>query len=82
MTPESPLHRALADWRDAERSLASADPADPARASIQADVDRLRARYQDLYEAVEDVAGHGAPYADDERPSTRAERDTRTGVCS
>lgn len=65
MTPESPLHRALAAWREAERRLASADPTDPARAALEADVERLRSGYQELFEAVEDVAGHGAPYVDE-----------------
>jgi hypothetical protein len=65
MTPDSPLHRSLAAWREAERRLAKADAADPTRLALQADVDRLRATYQELFEAVEGVAGHGALYADD-----------------
>jgi len=76
MTPDSPLHRALTAWRMAERRLSLAAQDDPARAGLQAEVERRRLAYQTQFGAVEDVAGHGAPYADDpEDPSAEGESD-------
>ena len=73
MTPDSPLHRALSAWRVAERRLSLAAPDDPARPALAAEVERRRIAYQAQFGAVEDVAGHGAPYADeDEVPTTPA----------
>ena len=66
MTPDSPLHQALTAWRVAERRLSMTAADDPARASLVAEVERRRVAYQAQFDAVEDVAGHGAPYADDE----------------
>jgi hypothetical protein len=65
MTPDSPLHRALSAWRVAERRLALAAADDPGRSALVAEVERRRLAYQAQFGAVEDVAGHGAPYADD-----------------
>lgn len=65
MTPDSPLHRALTAWRVAERRLSMTPGDDPARPSLVAEVERRRLAYQAQFGAVEDVAGHGAPYADD-----------------
>ncbi|HET7828706.1 MAG TPA: hypothetical protein VFL03_04050 [Candidatus Limnocylindrales bacterium] len=65
MTPDSPLHRALSAWRVAERRLSLVSPDDPARPSLVAEVERRRLAYQAQFGAVEDVAGHGAPYVDD-----------------
>jgi hypothetical protein len=64
MTPESPLHRALAEWRAAAYRLDAVAADDPARPLLEAECDRLRRNYQALFEAVEDVAGHGALYVD------------------
>ena len=66
MTPDSPLHRALTAWRVAERRLSTISADDPTRPSLVAEVERRRLAYQAQFGAVEDVAGHGAPYADDE----------------
>jgi hypothetical protein len=66
MTPDSPLHRALTAWRVAERRLSMTRVDDPSRPSLVAEVERRRLAYQAQFDAVEDVAGHGAPYADDE----------------
>ena len=66
MTPDSPLHRALTAWRVAERRLSTISADDPTRPSLVAQVERRRLAYQAQFGAVEDVAGHGAPYADDE----------------
>ena len=66
MTPDSPLHRALTAWRVAERRLSMTGVDDPSRASLAAEVERRRLAYQAQFDAVEDVAGHGAPYTDDE----------------
>ena len=74
MTPDSPLHRALTAWRVAERRLSVTGVDDPSRASIAAEVERRRLAYQAQFDAVEDVAGHGAPYTDDEA-GTRATPD-------
>ena len=65
MTPDSPLHRALTAWRVAERRLSLAPADDPSRPALVAEVERHRLAYQAQFGAVEDVAGHGAPYADD-----------------
>ena len=65
MTPDSPLHRALTAWRVAERRLSMTGADDPSRPSLVAEVERRRLAYQTQFDAVEDVAGHGAPYADD-----------------
>ena len=65
MTPDSPLHQALTAWRVAERRLSMTAADDPARASLVAEVERRRVAYQAQFDAVEDVAGHGAPYADE-----------------
>ncbi len=74
MTPDSPLHRALTAWRVAERRLSMTGVDDPSRASVAAEVERRRLAYQAQFDAVEDVAGHGAPYADDET-ATEADPD-------
>ena len=74
MTPDSPLHRALTAWRVAERRLSMTGVDDPSRASLAAEVERRRLAYQAQFDAVEDVAGHGAPYTDDE-PVTAAAPD-------
>ena len=71
MTPDSPLHRALSAWRVAERRLSLVAPDDPARPALAAEVERRRLAYQAQFGAVEDVAGHGAPYTDD--PADEAE---------
>ena len=65
MTPDSPLHQALTAWRVAERRLSMTGADDPSRPSLAAEVERRRLAYQTQFDAVEDVAGHGAPYADD-----------------
>jgi hypothetical protein len=65
MTPDSPLHQALTAWRVAERRLSMTGVNDPSRPSLVAEVERRRLAYQMQFDAVEDVAGHGAPYADD-----------------
>ena len=36
-----------------------------------AEVERRRLAYQTQFDAVEDVAGHGAPYADNASPAHR-----------
>ena len=72
MTPDSPLHRALTAWRVAERRLSLTGVDDPSRASLTAEVERRRLAYQAQFDAVEDVAGHGAPYTDDEAGPTAA----------
>ena len=72
MTPDSPLHRALTAWRVAERRLSTTGVDDPSRASLVAEVERRRLAYQAQFDAVEDVAGHGAPYTDDEAATTAA----------
>ena len=74
MTPDSPLHRALSAWRVAERRLTLAAPDDPSRPSLVAEVERRRLAYQAQFGAVEDVAGHGAPYVDE--PADDAEGGT------
>ena len=74
MTPDSPLHRALTAWRVAERRLSMTGVDDPSRPSLVAEVERRRLAYQAQFDAVEDVAGHGAPYADDE-PGPAADPD-------
>ena len=74
MTPDSPLHRALTAWRVAERRLSMTAADDPSRPSLVAEVERRRQAYQAQFGAVEDVAGHGAPYADDE-PGPAADPD-------
>jgi hypothetical protein len=51
--------------------MAPAD--DPSRPALVAEVERSRLAYQAQFGAVEDVAGHGAPYADD---ADRVEPDT------
>ena len=66
MTPDSPLHQALTAWRVAERRLSMTAADDPSRSSLVAEVERRRLAYQAQFDAVEDVAGHGAPYADEE----------------
>ena|SRR5690242_6023123 len=73
VTPDSPLHRALSAWRVAERRLSLASPDDPGRPALVAEVERRRLAYQAQFGAVEDVAGHGAPYADD--PADDADRE-------
>ena len=77
MTPDSPLHRALSAWRVAERRLSLAGPDDPSRPALAAEVERRRLAYQAQFGAIEDVAGHGAPYADDpgDRPASDARAD-------
>jgi hypothetical protein len=79
MGSESPLHQALAAWRRAEHRLAETAPDDRARPGLVAEVDALRSRYQALFEEVEDVAGHRAPFADDadelEEPPASPEAD-------
>jgi hypothetical protein len=72
MTPDSPLHRALTAWRVAERRLSTTPAEDPSRASLVAEVERRRLAYQAQFDAVEDVAGHGAPYADDDAATPAA----------
>ena len=72
MTPDSPLHRALTAWRVAERRLSMTGVDDPSRPSLAAEVERRRLAYQAQFDAVEDVAGHGAPYTDDEAGTTAA----------
>jgi hypothetical protein len=72
MTPDSPLHRALTAWRVAERRLSMVDTDDPARAGLLAEVERRRLAYQAQFGAVEDVAGHGAPYVDEPDDEVRA----------
>ncbi len=72
MTPDSPLHRALTAWRVAERRLSMTGVDDPSRASLAAEVERRRLAYQAQFDAVEDVAGHGAPYTDDEAGTAAA----------
>ena len=72
MTPDSPLHRALTAWRVAERRLSMTGVDDPARPALAAEVERRRLAYQAQFDAVEDVAGHGAPYTDDEAATTTA----------
>jgi hypothetical protein len=72
MTPDSPLHRALSAWRVAERRLSLVASDDPARPALVAEVERRRLAYQAQFGAVEDVAGHGAPYADDPADETGA----------
>jgi hypothetical protein len=74
MTPDSPLHQALTAWRVAERRLSMTAADDPSRASLVAEVERRRLAYQRQFDAVEDVAGHGAPYTD-EGDSSRTEPD-------
>jgi hypothetical protein len=74
VTPDSPLHRALTAWRVAERRLSMTGVDDPSRGSLAAEVERRRLAYQAQFDAVEDVAGHGAPYTDDEA-GTRAAPD-------
>ena len=69
MTPDSPLHQALTAWRVAERRLSMTAADDPSRSSLVAEVEGRRLAYQAQFDAVEDVAGHGAPYADDESAS-------------
>jgi hypothetical protein len=71
MTSESPLHRALAAWRQAEHRLQEASPGDPERAALADEVERRRVQYQALFDEVEDVAGHGAPYVNDDAPRRR-----------
>ena len=78
MTPDSPLHRALTAWRVAERRLSMTGVDDPSRPSLVAEVERRRLAYQTQFDAVEDVAGHGAPYADDE--PTRRGRARRRSI--
>ena len=77
MTPDSPLHRALTAWRVAERRLSMTGVDDPSRANLVAEVERRRLAYQAQFDAVEDVAGHGAPYTDDEGGAAAAP-DTNT----
>ena len=74
MTPDSPLHRALTAWRVAERRLSMTGVDDPSRPSLAAEVERRRLAYQAQFDAVEDVAGHGAPYTDDEAGTSRRSR--------
>ena len=78
MTPDSPLHRALSAWRVAERRLALAAADDPGRPALIAEVERRRLAYQAQFGAVEDVAGHGAPYADDPDDAASSEQDRPT----
>ena len=80
MTPDSPLHRALSAWRVAERRLSLAGPDDPSRPALAVEVERRRLAYQAQFGAIEDVAGHGAPYADD--PADEPERDAGAEVPS
>ena len=75
MTPDSPLHRALTAWRVAERRLSMTGADDPSRPSLVAEVERRRLAYQTQFDAVEDVAGHGAPYADDDADAPREPHD-------
>ena len=75
MGSDSPLHQALAAWRAAEHRLEGTTPDDPRRSRLQGDVERIRLRYQALFDAVEDVAGHGAPFTDAPSPADAAERD-------
>jgi hypothetical protein len=80
MTPDSPLHRALSAWRVAERRLSMTGVDDPSRPSLVAGVERRRLAYQTQFDAVEDVAGHGAPYADDaDAPSEPHDAPSTTG---
>jgi hypothetical protein len=71
MGSESPLHKALAAWRIAEHRLDETPPDDPRRASLRGEVERRRLLYKALYQAVEDVAGHGAPFTESPSPATR-----------
>jgi hypothetical protein len=80
MTPDSPLHRALSAWRVAERRLSLVGPDDAARPALAAEVERRRLAYQAQFGAIEDVAGHGAPYADD--PADEPERDVHADAPS
>jgi hypothetical protein len=42
----------LREWRAAERGLAELDPGSDAWASLQVEIERLRLRYQDAFEAM------------------------------
>ena len=75
MTPDSPLHRALSAWRVAERRLALAAPDDPSRSALAAEVERRRLAYQAQFGAIEDVAGHGAPYVDEPGDEPKGDAD-------
>ena len=75
VTPDSPLHRALSAWRVAERRLALAAPDDPSRPALVAEVERRRLAYQAQFGAIEDVAGHGAPYVDEPPDASEGEAD-------
>ena len=79
MTPDSPLHQALTAWRVAERRLSMTGVDDPSRPSLVAEVERRRLAYQTQFDAVEDVAGHGAPYADDDAPRKADDAPSSTG---
>ena len=79
MTPDSPLHQALTAWRVAERRLSMTGVDDPSRPSLVAEVERRRLAYQTQFDAVEDVAGHGAPYADDDPPRKPDDAPSSTG---
>jgi DNA repair ATPase RecN len=43
---ERDMNTILAEWRDAERRVAAATPGSPEEAAARADVERLRAEYQ------------------------------------
>src|SRR5262245_39370115 len=45
VVPPRPLHEVLAEWRTAERRLATEKPGTAAFESVRADVDRLRDEY-------------------------------------
>lgn len=68
MATRSPLHQALAAWRFAEHRLESLPADDPERPRLEREIEQLRVAYQALFDEVEDVAGHGAPYVDEDGP--------------
>jgi hypothetical protein len=48
--PPRPIPEVLAEWRDAERALAAAEPGSVESETARADVERLREEYRRAYE--------------------------------